>query len=116
MAAFCDIVSISDPAANPHLVPSAAANTTIGLLQMEAPIEAGILQPGKYQLTLRIAAPQPFPLLALGTMTPHDEAYMAELLKLIARERDPREVVALATELERLLNSEPKPPEKPQSS
>jgi hypothetical protein len=49
-------------------------------------------------------------------MTPDDEAYMAELLKLIAHERDPRRVVALAKELERLLNSEPKPPEKPQSS
>jgi hypothetical protein len=54
--------------------------------------------------------------LALGTMTPEDEARVAELLKLIARERDPRRVVALAKELERLLNSEPKPPETPRSS
>jgi hypothetical protein len=49
-------------------------------------------------------------------MTPDDEARMAELLKLIARERDPRRVVTLAKELERLLESEPEPPEKPQSS
>ena len=55
----------------------------------------------------------PFPLLALGTMTPEDEACMAELLKLISRERDPRKVVALAKELERLLDSEPEPPEAP---
>jgi hypothetical protein len=49
-------------------------------------------------------------------MTREDEAWMAELLKLIARERDPRRVVILAKELERLLASEPEPPEKPRSS
>jgi len=49
-------------------------------------------------------------------MTPEDEAWMAELLKLIARERDPRKVVALAKELEPLLNSEPKPREKPRAA
>jgi hypothetical protein len=49
-------------------------------------------------------------------MTPDDEARMAELLTLIARERDPRRVVALAKELERLLASEPEPPEEPLSS
>jgi len=35
---------------------------------------------------------------------------MAELLKLIARERDPRRVVALAKEVEQLLASEPETP------
>jgi hypothetical protein len=49
-------------------------------------------------------------------MTPDDEAWMAELLKLIARERDPRRVVMLAKELERLMESEPKSPDKPRSS
>ena len=49
-------------------------------------------------------------------MTPDDEAWMAELLKLIARERDPRRVVMLAKELERLLESEPEPPEEPGGS
>jgi hypothetical protein len=58
----------------------------------------------------------PFPLLALGTMTPDDEARMAELLRLIAQERDPRRVVMLAKELEQLLASEPEPPEEPRSS
>jgi len=49
-------------------------------------------------------------------MTPDDEARMAELVKLIARERDPRRVVMLAKELEQLLASEPEPPEEPQDS
>jgi hypothetical protein len=41
---------------------------------------------------------------------------MAELLRLIARERDPRRVVMLAKELEQLLASEPEPPEEPRGS
>jgi hypothetical protein len=46
-------------------------------------------------------------------MKPEDEARMAELLKLIAHERDPRRVVILAKELERLLGAESEPPQKP---
>jgi hypothetical protein len=49
-------------------------------------------------------------------MTLDDEARMAELLKLIAHERDPRRVVILAKELERLLESELEPPEEPRGS
>jgi len=49
-------------------------------------------------------------------MRPEDEARMAELLKLIARERDPRRVLILAKELEQLLASEPAPPEEPRGS
>ncbi len=72
---------------------------------------------GSNQPALRsLSTLSPFPLLALGTMTLDDEARMAELLKLIARERDPRRVVLLAKELERLLDSEPEPPEEPRGS
>jgi hypothetical protein len=63
-----------------------------------------------------VVYPQPVPIASVGTMTPDDEARMAELLKLISRERDPRRVVALAKELERLLASEPELPEKPRSA
>jgi len=49
-------------------------------------------------------------------MTADDEARMAELLRLIARERDPRRVVMLAKELEQLLASEPEPPEEQRGS
>jgi len=58
MAAFCDIVSLSDPA-NPHqrkpldLPP----NTTVGQLQLEVDpfTESHLLAPGTYRLSLRIA-------------------------------------------------------------
>jgi len=49
-------------------------------------------------------------------MTSDDEARMTELLRLIARERDPRRVVMLAKELEQLLASEPEPPEESRDS
>ncbi|MFZ3201513.1 MAG: hypothetical protein WA175_10235 [Candidatus Acidiferrales bacterium] len=59
MGAFCDIVSLCDPA-NPHQAKPAGTppNTTIGELQLEVQLLSGIhlLLPGTYRLTLRIAA------------------------------------------------------------
>ena len=75
------------------------------------------LMRGSNQPALRSSSTlSPLPLLGLGTMTLDDEARMAELLKLIAHERDPRRVVTLAKELERLLESEPEPREEPRGS
>ncbi len=59
MSAFCDIISLCDPA-NPHQrrPTGASANVTIGQLQLEfeLPDEWILLTPGTYRLTLRIAA------------------------------------------------------------
>jgi hypothetical protein len=57
-----------------------------------------------------VVYPQRIPNASVQEMTPDAEARMAELLRLISRERDPRRVVALAKELERLLASEPDHP------
>jgi hypothetical protein len=58
MAAFCDIVSVCDPA-NPHQRKPAnlPQNTTVGQLQLEVDpfTESHLLAPGTYRLSLRIA-------------------------------------------------------------
>lgn len=58
MAAFCDVVAICDPAANRHwpLPTSTPPSTTLAVLQLEAETRDRVLGPGRYQLTLRIAA------------------------------------------------------------
>jgi hypothetical protein len=58
MAAFCDIVSLCDPANQHQRKPiGAPPNTTIGQLQLEVdPLtDSHLLLPGTYRLTLRIA-------------------------------------------------------------
>jgi hypothetical protein len=59
MSAFCDLISLSDPA-NPHQRRPTGAPTdvTIGQLQLEfeLPEDWFLLTPGTYRLTLRIAA------------------------------------------------------------
>lgn len=59
MSAFCDLISLCDPA-NPHQrrPTGASTNTTTGQLQLEfeLPDEWVLLTPGTYRLTLRIAA------------------------------------------------------------
>lgn len=59
MSAFCDIVSLCNPA-NPHQrkPTGTPANTTVGQLQLEVDLfaEWHLLAPGTYKLTLRIAA------------------------------------------------------------
>lgn len=59
MTAFCDIVSLCDPA-NPHQRKPAATppNITVGQLQLEVdpPGDLHLLSPGTYKLTLRLAA------------------------------------------------------------
>lgn len=59
MSAFCDVVSLCDPA-NPHQKKPAdtPAGTTVGQLQLEVEPFAdwNLLPPGAYRLTLRIAA------------------------------------------------------------
>jgi hypothetical protein len=59
MAAFCDIVSLCDPA-NPHQSRPTGAppNATVAQLQLEVEPFTGshLLAPGTYRLTLRIAA------------------------------------------------------------
>jgi hypothetical protein len=59
MAAFCDVVSLCDPA-NPHQrrPPGAPASSPIGQLQLEIDPFTGahLLSQGTYRLTLRIAA------------------------------------------------------------
>jgi hypothetical protein len=59
MGAFCDIVSLCDPA-NPHQgrPPGTQPNVTVGQLQLEVEPSnlSHLLAPGTYRLTLRIAA------------------------------------------------------------
>jgi len=59
MSAFCDIISLCDPA-NPHQrrPTGASTNVTIGQLQLEFDLldEWALLTPGTYRLTVRIAA------------------------------------------------------------
>jgi hypothetical protein len=59
MSAFCDVVSLCDPA-NPlqRLPAGASSNTTIGQLQLEVDLltDVHLLAPGTYRLSLRIAA------------------------------------------------------------
>jgi len=58
MGAFCDIVSVCDPA-NPHQRKPAGKppNVTVGQLQLEGDpfTDSHLLAPGTYRLTLRIA-------------------------------------------------------------
>ena len=59
MSAFCDVVSLCDPVNPHHRKPAGTAvNTTVGQLQLEVdPLtDSHLLVPGKYRLTLRIAA------------------------------------------------------------
>lgn len=59
MSAFCDIISLCDPAnAHQRRPTGAPTNVTIGQLQLEfeLPDEWILLTPGTYRLTLRIAA------------------------------------------------------------
>jgi hypothetical protein len=59
MGAFCDLVSLCDPA-NPYQDrrPKTPQNVTVGQLQLEVDPanKSHLLSPGRYQLTLRIAA------------------------------------------------------------
>jgi len=57
MEAFCDVVSLCDPA-NSLLgrPPGSQPGQTVGDLQLEVPTETRLLAPGRYKLTLKIAA------------------------------------------------------------
>jgi hypothetical protein len=60
MSAFCDVVSVSDPSNPTEKIrpPGAPEGMTLGYLQLEVAPNSGshLLPPGKYKLTLRIAA------------------------------------------------------------
>ena len=77
MWAFCDIVSLSDPA-NPYQrrpagTPPHPAPITVGQLQLEfdLPDEWQLIAPGTYQLTLRIGAANAAPICKVVEFT-HD--------------------------------------------
>jgi hypothetical protein len=57
MGALCDIVALCDPANPYRRVPRGMPpDTTVGELQLEAVTDEALLAPGRYQLTLKIAA------------------------------------------------------------
>jgi hypothetical protein len=89
MWAFCDIVSLCDPANPYQRRPTGAdATATVGQLQLEfdLPDEWHLLVPGKYQLTLRIAAANAPPICKVveftrdGKWTPVDESMRRDYL------------------------------------
>jgi len=92
MWAFCDIVSLCDPAnqyqRRPAGMPAHPAPITVGQLQLEfdLPDEWQLLAPGTYQLTLRIGAANAAPICKVlefthdGRWTPDDPAMRRDYL------------------------------------
>lgn len=80
MEAFCDVVSVCDPA-NPLREPpegqALSNNTTTAELQLEAATPSRILGPGTYELTLRIAAANVAPIEHVLTFT-HTGTWLAD--------------------------------------
>jgi hypothetical protein len=71
MEAFCDVVSVCDPANHLREPPEGQplSNSTTAELQLEAATPSRILEPGTYQLTLRIAAANVAPIEKVLTFT-----------------------------------------------
>lgn len=79
MGAFCDVLSVCDPA-NPLREPpegQTLSTDTVAELQLEAATPSRLLEPGTYELTLRIAAANVAPIEKVLTFT-HTGKWLAD--------------------------------------